>query len=165
MTIEERILEIERRLEDMKRQSQAALALATACVETLERVREPRFSWGGSSSLEQRAATEESSAPEPSSMSNASAGLQKIQEIQEKMQEEGRTLASLFDKALEPFKAAPAPAAPPLWREVRGAVQAVPGEFDWVAAQLAVADWLAAREHCGAASALRNEARRAREGA
>ena len=60
---------------------------------------------------------------------------------------------------------APAPAAPPLWREVRGAMQAVPGEFDWVAAQLAVADWLAAREHCGAASALRNEARRAREGA
>jgi hypothetical protein len=29
----------------------------------------------------------------------------------------------------------------------------------------AVADWLSAREHCGAASALRTEARRAREGA
>lgn len=58
----------------------------------------------------------------------------------------------------------PAPAADrPLWREVRGATQAVPGELDWVAAQLAVADWLAAREHCGAASALRIEACRARE--
>ena len=110
---------------------------------------------------QQRAATEESLATEPSSMSNASAGLQKIQE---KMQEEGRILASLFDKALESSKAAPA-ADRPLWREVRGAMQAVPGEIDWVAAQLAVADWLAAREHCGAASALRSEARRAREGA
>lgn len=67
--------------------------------------------------------------------------------------------------APEPSAAEPAPAADrPLWREVRGAMQAVPGEFNWVAAQLAVADWLAAREHCGAASALRIEARRAREG-
>jgi hypothetical protein len=44
-------------------------------------------------------------------------------------------------------------------------MQAVPNEIDWLAAQLAVADWLAAREHCGAASALRIEARRTREGA
>lgn len=85
------------------------------------------------------------------------------------------TAACLLDlrrrvEALEQRAAAPEPAPTPaadrpLWREVRGAMQAVPGELDWVAAQLAVADWLAAREHCGAASALRIEARRAREGA
>ena len=100
--------------------------------------------------LEARAATEESSATDVDS------ALLRTGMVT------ARHLATIKESLrVEP---APAPAADrPLWREVRGATQAVPGEFDWVAAQLAVADWLAAREHCGAASALRAEARRARE--
>ena len=78
-----------------------------------------------------------------------------------------RRMEALEQRALtapEPSAAEPAPAADrPLWREVRGAMQAVPGEIDWVAAQLAVADWLAARGCEVSADLLRAEARRARQ--
>lgn len=167
MTIEERILEIERRLEDMKRQSQAALALATACVETLERVREPCFSWGGSSSLEQRrAATEESSATEPAQR----------HPIKPRIGVLNASIKASMDR-IQAFVAdlpepAPAPAADrPLWEVMvqarynsdgprMGSVRlATAAEID------AVADWLDARGCHGAAHDLRIEARRAREGA
>ena len=65
---------------------------------------------------------------------------------------------------------APAPAAYPplLWEEMRDAyLNALPAidAITYAAELEAVADWLTSREHCGAASALRTEARRAREGA
>lgn len=62
----------------------------------------------------------------------------------------------------------PAPAADrPLWKVMDRVFYDNGGQDhdEWVATINAVADWLSAREHCGAASALRSEALRAREGA
>ena len=103
--------------------------------------------------LEARAATEESSATDVDS------ALLRTGMVT------ARHLATIKESLrVEP---APAPAADrPLWAQMAETYYEAPDDpEEWAAVLDVVADWLAAREYCGAASALRIEARRARKGA
>ena len=78
-----------------------------------------------------------------------------------------RRVEALEQRAPAPApEPAPAPAADqPLWKQMHLAYYEVSDTTEaWAAVLHEVADWLDARMYCYAASALRNEARRAREG-
>lgn len=77
-----------------------------------------------------------------------------------------RRMEALEQRAAAPESAPASAADRPLWEQMEYAWEfdSMGETEDWARVISAVADWLAAREQCGAASALRSEARRAREG-